>query len=181
MPASSDSAPELMELTQAEALGIFDNYERGVRAVDSHLYHRGGDKYVDISLPEAFYCFPFLFRGKSSVQKSDFKLGKSFFKLFASLLGGDEPALFLALFYHGTDNIDLPALCDLFFHKPVYSLSVALTHDKCVYLLAALGHIPHERYLQIAVECERQRSGYGSCRHGENMRALALFGELGAL
>ena len=38
-----------MQLGQAEALGVFDDHDRGVGHVDAHLNDRGGHQYVPVS------------------------------------------------------------------------------------------------------------------------------------
>src|ERR1700675_4327437 len=47
----SDPPPKLMELGEPEALRMLDDDERGVRNVEPHLHHRGGDQ--DARLPGA--------------------------------------------------------------------------------------------------------------------------------
>ena len=45
--AASHPAPELMQLTQAEAFGVLDEHDNGVGNVHTHFHHRCGDQQVD--------------------------------------------------------------------------------------------------------------------------------------
>ena len=49
---AADPAPQLVQLGQAEALGVLDHHDRGVRDVDAHLDHRGGDEDLDLPAGE---------------------------------------------------------------------------------------------------------------------------------
>ena len=53
--AAADAAAELVELREAEAVGVFDDHDGGVGDVDADLDDGGGDEGVDEVLAEAFH------------------------------------------------------------------------------------------------------------------------------
>ena len=53
MPAAADAPAELVELRQAEALGVLDDDHRRVGDVDADLDHRGRDEDVELAGLEA--------------------------------------------------------------------------------------------------------------------------------
>ena len=50
--ATADAAAELMELREAEALGVIDDHEGGVGDVDADFDHGGGDEDVEVAASE---------------------------------------------------------------------------------------------------------------------------------
>src|SRR5689334_4741653 len=48
---ATDTTAELMQLRQAEAIGILDDHDGRVRHIDTDLDHRRGDEHVDLAAP----------------------------------------------------------------------------------------------------------------------------------
>ena len=49
--AAADAAAQLVELREAEAVGLLDDHDRRVRDVDADLDHRRRDEHVELALP----------------------------------------------------------------------------------------------------------------------------------
>ena len=86
--AAADAAAQLVQLAQAEAVGIFDYHKRRVRHVHADLDDRGGNKDVDIPCNEALHNFIFLFGLELAVDAGDFEIGEILLKLGCMLLRG---------------------------------------------------------------------------------------------
>jgi predicted DNA repair protein MutK len=50
--APADAAAQLVQLGQAEALGVLDDHDGGVGHIDPDLDHRGGDQHRDLAIDE---------------------------------------------------------------------------------------------------------------------------------
>ena len=66
----ADPPPELVQLAEAEPLGIFDEHYDGVRHIDPDFHHSGGHQQVDLSGLKAAHNFilvgsPHFFRAAS--------------------------------------------------------------------------------------------------------------------
>jgi hypothetical protein len=73
--AAPDPALQLVELGQAEALGVLDDERVGVRVVDPRLDDRGGDENVDLTGREALHHALQLVLGHLAVRDADPRLG----------------------------------------------------------------------------------------------------------
>src|SRR5690606_8667385 len=49
MPPAAHRTPQLVELGQPEAVGVFDHHDGGVGDVDAHFDDGGGDERVDLA------------------------------------------------------------------------------------------------------------------------------------
>ncbi len=66
--ATPDTSAQLMKLSEAELLGVFDDHQRGVRHVHAHFHHGGGEEHLGaISAKVGHHRFLF-FRFEPSVQ-----------------------------------------------------------------------------------------------------------------
>ena len=70
LPAA-DAAAELMELGDAESVGVEDHHHRRVRHVDADLDHRGGDEHVELPGAEQIHRHLLLRRCQPAVQQPD--------------------------------------------------------------------------------------------------------------
>jgi hypothetical protein len=60
--AAPDPAAQLVQLRQAQALGVLDDHQAGVGHVDAHLDHRGGHQQLQLAALEGIHHRG-LFRG----------------------------------------------------------------------------------------------------------------------
>jgi len=49
LPSPSHAAAQLVQLRQAEALGILDDDDRGARHIHAHFQHGGGNQNVELA------------------------------------------------------------------------------------------------------------------------------------
>ena len=143
VPAAADAAAQLVELGEAEALGVFNQHERGVRHVDADLDDGGGDEHVDLMRGESAHDGVLFLRLHLAVDGGDAKVGEDLF-LQHFRVGGDGLALIgeLVVFRdHGADDIGLTALGDELAQKSVDTLVIARRDGKGVNLLPSGGEL----------------------------------------
>ena len=143
MPAAADAAAQLVELGEAEALGVFNQHERGVRHVDADLDDGGGDEHVDLMRGESAHDGVLFLRLHLAVDGGDAKVGEDLF-LQHFCVGGDGLALIRELVVfrdHGADDIGLTALGDELAQKSVDTLVIARRDGKGVDLLSSGGEL----------------------------------------
>ena len=76
MGAAPDAAPELVELAEAEAVGIFDDHEAGVGNIDADLNDGGGHENVQVSGGEGGHDGLFFLRALFAVDDADAQVGE---------------------------------------------------------------------------------------------------------
>ena len=143
VPAAANAAAQLVELGEAEALGVFNQHERGVRHVDTDLDDGGGDEHVDLMRGESAHDGVLFLRLHLAVDGGDAKVGEDLF-LQRFRVGGDGLALIgeLVVFRdHGADDIGLTALGDELAQKSVDTLVIARRDGKGVNLLPSGGEL----------------------------------------
>ena len=141
VPATANAAAQLVELGEAEALGVFNQHERGVRHVDADLDDGSGDEHVDLMRGEGAHDGVLILRLHLAVDGGDAKVGEDLF-LQHFCVGGDGLALIgeLVVFRdHGADDIGLTALGDELAQKSVDTLVIARRDGEGVDLLPSGG------------------------------------------
>jgi len=76
--APADAAAELMELREAETLGVLDDHYRGVANVDADFDDGSGYEDLDLVLMEAPHDIVFFIAGEATVQEAEAKFGENF-------------------------------------------------------------------------------------------------------
>ena len=71
VPAAADAAAQLVELGEAEALGVFNQHERGVRHVDADLDDGGGDEHLGLAVAEFLHDGFLLVGAHASVKQAN--------------------------------------------------------------------------------------------------------------
>ena len=74
--AAADAAAQLVELREAEAVGLLDDHHRRVRDVDADLDHRRRDEHVELARLEARHQLAALGRLEAAVQAADAELAE---------------------------------------------------------------------------------------------------------
>ena len=91
MRAATDASAELMELGEAEALGVFDYHDGGVGDVDADFDDGGGDEDVEFAAFEAGHGDFFVVGGHAAVEEAKFEAGEFVGgKLVVHFSGGAE-------------------------------------------------------------------------------------------
>ena len=172
-----------MELGEAEALGVFDEHERGVRHVDADLDDGGGNENIDLMRGKGAHDGILLLRFHLAVDGGDAKVGEDLF-LQRFRVGGDGLALVgeLVVFSdHGADDVGLAAIGDELAQEGVDARMIARWDGEGVDLLPPGGKFVENGHIEIAIDHQRERARNGRCRHDEKMRVFPLGGERGAL
>ncbi len=76
--AAADASAKLVELGEAEALGVLDDHDGGVGDVDADFDYGGGDEDLRFVFAEALHDFFFFVAGEAAVQEAELELGKNF-------------------------------------------------------------------------------------------------------
>ena len=71
MGAPPHPPTELVELGEAEAVGVLDHHERGIRHVHPHLDHRGRDQGLHLTRGEALHHLALLLRLEPSIDQPE--------------------------------------------------------------------------------------------------------------
>src|SRR6478672_11033302 len=69
--SAADAAPQLVELREAEPVGLLNDHDRRVRHVDADLDHRRRDEHVELACLEPRHQLPPVARSQAPVKKTD--------------------------------------------------------------------------------------------------------------
>src|SRR5258708_696909 len=109
--AAANASAKLMQLRQAEALGMLDDHYGGVGNIDADFDYGGGDEDLDFIFVEALHDIVFFFAGETAVQQAEAQLGKHFARqAFVLVDGGFQ--LELRFFDDGIDDVGVVAELD---------------------------------------------------------------------
>ena len=86
--AAADASAELVELGEAEALGVVDDHDGGVGDVDADLDDGGGDEHVDVAALEAGHGDLFFVGGEAAVEQAEAQAGEGAGAEFVVHFGG---------------------------------------------------------------------------------------------
>ncbi len=74
--AAPDAAAQLVQLRQAEALGVFDDHQAGIGHIDADFDHRGRHQHVDFVGDEGRHHRGFFAGLEPAVHQADAQLGQ---------------------------------------------------------------------------------------------------------
>ena len=74
--ATADAAAKLVELGEAEAVGVIDDHDGGVGDVDADLDDGGGDEDVDVAALEASHGDLFVVGGEAAMEQAEAQAGQ---------------------------------------------------------------------------------------------------------
>ena len=181
--AASHAATQLVQLAQAEAVGVLHHHQRGVGHVHAHLHHRGGHQNVALAGGKGGHDL-LLFPGlHAAVEQRHPQVGK---RLFPQLpgVGGDGLALVgqvVLLPHQRADDEHLMPLGHLLADEGVEPQAVLLPHHEGVHRLSARRQLIDDRHVQITVDDQRQRAGNGRGRQHQQVGRRPLAAKGGAL
>jgi hypothetical protein len=80
--APADAAAQLVQLRQAQALGVFDDHQAGVGHVHADFDHRGGDQQLQVAGLELGHHRGFFRRLHAPVDQPDLQLAEGAGEVF---------------------------------------------------------------------------------------------------
>jgi len=183
MRTASHAASELMELTEAEAVGILDDHDGGVRDIDADFDDGSGDEDMDIACGEGghnFFFFPGLHppMDAGDVQVGEDLLLEQFCVIGSGLAVVRDLVVFLD---HGADDISLTSCGDIFIEEGIDPLSVAAWDGEGIDRLAAWGEFIDNGDIEVAIDHQGEGPGDRGSGHNEEMGGLTFGGECGTL
>jgi hypothetical protein len=106
--AAADAPAKLVELGEAEALGVLDDHDGGVWDIDADFDDGSGNEDLCFVFAEALHDFFFFVAGEAAVQEAELELGKNFAReAFVFFHGGFQ--LELRFLDDGIDDVGLVA------------------------------------------------------------------------
>src|SRR5713101_2683308 len=161
--AAANASAKLMQLRQAEALGMLDDHYGGVGNID--FDYGGGDEDLDFIFVEALHDVVFFFAGETAVQQAEAQLGKHFARqAFVLVDGGFQ--LELRFFDDGIDDVGLVAELDFATNAAPNAGKMRLGGEMRFDGRAAGWELVENGDVQITIKGKRKCSRNGRC--GEN-------------
>ena len=178
--AASHAPAQLMELRQAEALGVLDDHHRGVGHVHAYFNYGRGDQHLRFAAAEALDHRFLLLTLQAAVEQPGAQLRKHGFR--EALVFRHRGLQFrLRFFNHRIDHVRLPA----FFHFAAQELPHAgqavFGGDARLDRPASRRQLIDYGLVQVAIERERERARDGRGRHHQNVRLGAFLDQPFAL
>ena len=186
VPAAPDAAAQLMELAEAEALGILDDHQRGVRHVHADLDDRRRDEDIRLAADKGGHDRVLVLRLHPPVDTAHGERREFPRKLPGVLLGGFQflfarRLVVLVVLHLRADDEDLTPLPHQLADKAVEARAIALVHGEGIHLLPSGGQLVDDRNIQIAVDHQRQRARDRRGGHDEHMGLFPLADQRRAL
>ncbi len=182
--SARDAAAQLVQLRQAEAIGIENRHERGVRDIDADFDDGGGDEGVKFPVAEGRHDVGALLTIHAAMHEADAETLK-FVRLdtLINMLRARCRLIVVGLgeFDARADEIGLAAFAQLLAEKIpglVRAVAVNAAGDDA---LAAGRKLGHDGEIKVAELGEAETAGDGRGSHDEDMRLLHAGGESGAL
>ena len=178
--AATDPAAQLVQLGEAEAVGVLDDDRRRVRDVDAHLDHGRRDQHLRLARREGLHGGGLLRRGEPSVHEADAQRLELAHEVLVLVLGRARLHGLRAL-DERADHVGLaPVLAPLLLEPDVAVVALAVGHAVGRDRTPAGRHVAQLGDVEIAVQPERERARDRRRRHVQRVRPVRL-GEAGAL
>ena len=152
--AASDATAKLMELREAEAIGIDDHHDRCIRNVDADFDDRGAHEDVDRATLEAIHRLFFFRRAHSAVHHGDAAIRKAALDRFESERERLEIEL-LRLFDDRINDVSLRAGVDFFVDECVDALELCARSHGGLDALASRRKLVDDGEFEVAENRER--------------------------
>ncbi|MNJ42093.1 hypothetical protein D3C77_370440 [compost metagenome] len=166
----TDPATQLVQLGQAQALGVLDNHQAGVGYIDPDFDHRGGYQQLQVALLEFGHDRSFLGGLHASVNQADTQLAQGATELLKSGFGSLAGQLF-GLFDQGTDPIGLTSFGARGAHPFDHFEAPAVSDQHSVDRRTPRWQFIEDRGVQVGVGTHRQGPWDRRCGHDQLVRA----------
>ena len=178
--AASDTSAQLMKLRQAEAFGVFDHHDSGIRHIDADLDHRGGNQKPDLSCGKARHHIGLFLRLHFAVQQPNLIGRKLLFRQRFRILHRRKQSV-LALLNGRADDIALFPGVKMLFQKRENARVIAAVHRVGQNLFSSAGQLVDHGDVQITVDHQRKCARDRRCGHHKYMGRTRFFGQYAAL
>src|SRR5713226_3825234 len=173
--AAADASAKLVELGEAEALGVLDDHDGGVGDVDADFDYGGGDEDLRFVFAEALHDFFLFVAGEAAVQEAELELGKNFAREALVLFHGGFQ-LELRFLDDGIDDVGLVAGGDFAAERFPDAGEMLLGGHARDDGRASGGKLVENGNVEVAIERERKSAGDGRGGEHENVRGVAAGG-----
>ena len=178
--APADAAAELVELGEAEALGVVEDHEIRIRDIDADLDDGGGDEGLERAVAEGFHDGVFFLRAELAVDEADVFWAEAFLPFGEGL--GDGLGFYAAAFLdEGVDEVGLAAFCELGFHEVCDVFLLRLRAEGGDDFAAAGGFFIEDGDIEVSVDGHGEGARDGGGGHDEDVWEGAVGDECGAL
>ena len=158
-----------MKLRQTKTLAVFNEHNRSVGHVNTHLNNRCRNKNICIPCGKSIHDFLFFCCFHFPMDTGGFTFRQSSFQLLCIVQNIFHFHFFIFL-DHGTDHVSLSACRRFFAQKSINPLAIRSIDANSVDLLSAGGQFVDDGNIQIPIENQCQCTGNGCCRHDKDMR-----------
>ena len=169
--AAADASAELVELGEAEPVGVLDHHDARIRDVDADLDDRGGDEDVMPPFTEVVHDRFLLLGLEAAVEETERAVGEDILRE-ACVLGGRRLHVLerLGFLDEGEDDERLPALRDFRADETVDLVAVRVRRgDLGDDGLAVLRHVGEEGEVETSEVGEGERARDRCRGHGEEV------------
>src|SRR6266542_2471431 len=172
---------QLMQLRQAEALGVFDQHDRGVRHVHADLDHGRSHQNLNLIRAERPHYALFLGGLHLSVQQADVEFREDLLAEVLVHLGRVPQIELFGLLDDRINDVSLAALFDLVADELVNLLAPVFAAHVRRNRRAARRHLVDDRDFEVAVNGHRQAARDRRSRHYQDVWVDAAPSNFGAL
>src|SRR5882762_9986290 len=173
--ATADASAKLVELGEAEALGVLDDHDGGVGDVNADFNDGGGDEDLRLVFAEALHDFFFFVAGEAAVQETELELGKDFAREALVFVDGSFE-LELRFLDDGIDDVGLMAGGDFAAEKFPNAGEMLLGGHPRNDGGAAGRELVENGNVEVAIESERESARDGRGGEHEDVRGVAVGG-----
>src|SRR6267378_4495977 len=173
--ATADASAKLVELGEAEALGVLDDHDGGVGDVNADFNDGGGDEDLRLVFAEALHDFFFFVAGEAAVQETELELGKDFAREALVFVDGSFE-LELRFLDDGIDDVGLMAGGDFAAEKFPKAGEMLLGGHARDDGGAAGRELVENGNVEVAIESERESARDGRGGEHEDVRGVAVGG-----
>src|ERR1700722_9065660 len=166
--SATDSATQLVQLCQAEAIGVLDDHHRGVGNVDAYFDFRRRHQNLNLVFSKLFHHRFFFFIFQTAMQQAHAKLREHRFREALVFRGGGFELL-LRFFNHWIDHVGLPSGGDFAAGKLPDSRELAFVGPAGFDGRAPRRHFVDHRNFEVAVQRQRQGARNGRGGHDQHV------------
>ena len=170
--AAADPPAQLVQLGEAEALGVLDDHQAGVGHVHAHLDHRGGHQHLELAAHEGLHHRRLDVVLEPPVHQAHRQVGQRGGEHLVGFLGGLQLQR-LGLLDQRAHPVGLAALDAGVVDAADHLLAARLGHQLGDDGRAARRQLVEHRHVEVGVVAHRQRAWDRRGRHHQHVRRLA--------